>query len=121
MHFIYFLKLTLLKLTSLFYQLCSSKTDITEIDIALLSIMLIKTDITEIDIALLSFAHPFLLYCSNATGGTKMLNSVINIVIKIMAMKAILVIFPLVKVIKWAMSGAVLAIMMPQSSFSCWG
>ncbi len=42
MHFIYFLKLTLLKLTSLFYQLCSSKTDITEIDIALLSIMLIK-------------------------------------------------------------------------------
>ena len=33
-----------------------------------------------------------------------MLNSVINIVIKIMAMKAILVIFPLVKVIKWAMS-----------------
>ena len=104
MHFIYFLKLTLLKLTSLFYQLCS-----------------LKTDITEIDIALLSFAHSFLLYCSNATGGTKMLNSVINIVIKIMAMKAILVIFPLVKVIKWAMSGAVLAIMMPQSSFSCWG
>ena len=42
MHFIYFLKLTLLKLTSLFYQLYSSKTDITEIDIALLSIMLIK-------------------------------------------------------------------------------
>ena len=35
MHFIYFLKLTLLKLTSLFYQLCSLKTDITEIDIAL--------------------------------------------------------------------------------------
>lgn len=33
MHFIYFLKLTLLKLTSLFYQLCSSKTDITDIDI----------------------------------------------------------------------------------------
>ena len=81
----------------------------------------IKTDITDIDIALLSFAHPFLLYCSNATGGTKMLNNVINIVIKIMAMKAILVIFPLVKVIKWAMRGAVLAIMMPQSSFSCWG
>lgn len=73
MHFIYFLKLTLLKLTSLFYQLCSLKTDI--------------------NIALLSFAHPFLLYCSNATGGTKMLNNVINIVIKIMAMKAILVIF----------------------------
>jgi len=35
MHFIYFLKLTLLILISLFYQLCSFKTDITEIDIAL--------------------------------------------------------------------------------------
>ena len=42
MHFIYFLKLIFLILTSLFYQLCSLKTNITDIDIALLSIMLIK-------------------------------------------------------------------------------
>ena len=39
-----------------------------------------------------------------------MLNNVINAVIKIMAMKAILVIFPLVKVMKWAMSISVMSV-----------
>ena len=53
------------------------------------------------------------------TSGKNRLNNKIRAIATNMVMNMILVILPFLKVLKWAMRGAVLTIMMPPNSLPC--